>query len=984
MRRTLFIAVALTVVSFLLYCSKENLLGNNQPAESKDSVSITTNILFKQGQIQVSPDSVDSIRLTVTYGNVTLTNSFSFSAHHGTVAQIPVDIQFSLKIEGLDNTGTVIYSGTQIFDGFSDDASVTITASQVTSRAPSNLRLTAQTSTIIQVQWNDNSSNELGFIIERSQGNDSNYTVIDTGIPNQKALADDAGLLPATIYYYRVCAFNGAGKSAYLVEQAVQTPLQQRIDSIAPILFVSALPESVSVDSVTVTGKAHDSSGIYSITVNGQTATLSADSSFSAKIRLNLGKDTITVIATDNSSRKNDTTAKLYVIYDPTASDNTPPVVSFVSPINNDTVGSLSLTLTGTVNDLGSGVDSIKCLTGATVSLIGINWSVSVNLLTIGLNKITFMALDKRGNRIYDTLRVFADTTTLDTVKPVISFGGLTAGYMFTSTPAQITVHITENGSGLDTVYINGGVGTVSGSDWTRSVTLTPDSNRILVLAKDKAGNRGMDSVFVILNRTPQFTTLNSNLEAIAYLNQQYRDTVAATDPDGATSLTFTKQAGPSDMTVGITNGIITWTPIVITTIRCTVIVSDKYQESDTITWTINVLDTTPNISPSFIHDSTAMTATATIGSLYRDTVHATDSNNDALTFSLISNIVEMNLTDSIINWTPKIKDTGVKPIFIRVADGRGGYDTLSWGIHVLFNIDTIQLSWAPNRITVNPDSNQLWLSSWAGAAFVGIDLLADSIISVVPCLNYQDGPLGVCYSNYQGPKIYSSLRGNGRDGGSMALIELNTRPFPISKVIVNLNPIGCISHPTNGFIYTTHETAHNITEYSEAQARITRTINVGTETSDIKITKNGNKAYAVAQNVNQLKVISSSTFTISKSITLPAKPQNIFLDNQDLYGYVIYEDSRTITQFSLTSDQIVGQLIQVGNSLGFGTTSSDGEFAYVTDYQGNKIYKINISSKTIDDSLSVGVHPAEILFNNNKLIVVIEGNHQIIITDKF
>lgn len=66
----------------------------------------------------------------------------------------------------------------------------------------------------LQVAWQDNSSDETGFIIERSIGAGS---VLFTEVARTAAnvtMFTEANLVPDQIYNYRVRAFNAAGASA--------------------------------------------------------------------------------------------------------------------------------------------------------------------------------------------------------------------------------------------------------------------------------------------------------------------------------------------------------------------------------------------------------------------------------------------------------------------------------------------------------------------------------------------------------------------------------------------------------------------------------------------------------------------------------------------------------------------------------------------------------------------------------------------------
>lgn len=72
--------------------------------------------------------------------------------------------------------------------------------------APSNLQLTKLSDTMINLQWQDNSENELGFEVWRKD--DSNdYANVQT-LPVNSISANDTGMVADVVYYYKIRAFN--------------------------------------------------------------------------------------------------------------------------------------------------------------------------------------------------------------------------------------------------------------------------------------------------------------------------------------------------------------------------------------------------------------------------------------------------------------------------------------------------------------------------------------------------------------------------------------------------------------------------------------------------------------------------------------------------------------------------------------------------------------------------------------------------------
>ena len=100
-------------------------------------------------------------------------------------------------------------------------------------KTPANFVLGAETASSITLSWNNLSSNETGFEIERSSSPEANsFVLIHTSGPGTTSYTD-GGLNENTMYYYRIRAINSTGPSLFTniegsstVVYSLETPTQ--------------------------------------------------------------------------------------------------------------------------------------------------------------------------------------------------------------------------------------------------------------------------------------------------------------------------------------------------------------------------------------------------------------------------------------------------------------------------------------------------------------------------------------------------------------------------------------------------------------------------------------------------------------------------------------------------------------------------------------------------------------------------------------
>ena len=113
-----------------------------------------------------------------------------------------------------------VYDGTKYFyriyasNGGGNSAPSNVTNAVTPMQPPTYLNAVQLEGAAIQLTWQDNSSSELGYYIERKLGPAGTYAVIDSVSSNVTAFTDSTGV-PGNEYFFRVRAYNSDVASVY-------------------------------------------------------------------------------------------------------------------------------------------------------------------------------------------------------------------------------------------------------------------------------------------------------------------------------------------------------------------------------------------------------------------------------------------------------------------------------------------------------------------------------------------------------------------------------------------------------------------------------------------------------------------------------------------------------------------------------------------------------------------------------------------------
>jgi hypothetical protein len=171
------------------------------------------------------------------------------------------DTQYSYRVRATNGAGS---------SGNSNVASVTTPA--VAPAAPSDLAVALADTTQVVIVWNDNSNNETGFIVERSDNGGSFVAVATVGAGVMTYA--DTGLTADTDYSYRVRALNDVGSSSFTntVNAHTAPPLDLAGNDLASATAVGSMqPGQVKVAQETV-GTQNDRYDLYKLDLVTTTA----------------------------------------------------------------------------------------------------------------------------------------------------------------------------------------------------------------------------------------------------------------------------------------------------------------------------------------------------------------------------------------------------------------------------------------------------------------------------------------------------------------------------------------------------------------------------------------------------------------------------------------------------------------------------------------------------------------------------------------
>jgi hypothetical protein len=369
-----------------------------------------------------------------------------------------------------------------------------------------------------------------------------------------------------------------------------------------------------------------------------------------ADVPIQLGPNTLTVVATDGLGNTKTKTTRVYLDL----------------PANKKT-SRFSIQVAGTIADATATL-SVNDVPATTANG---QFTAQVPLVN-GLNTLTTVARDPVGNTRTSSLRVFVPPPTSLPPKPTV--GTIGDPIPTLTTASSITIGGTKTAG--TSIWINGVqvYALDEATTWTAAIALVEGDNVLNIVARDAIGaSSTTTTVNVIVDNLPPVITVNRPLNNRTNLNPY---PLTGTVDDSQTTVTVNgaaaaRQARSFEASLPLGSGA---TPV-------TIVATSPNGYTATTALTIT-LGTVPNLLTVQPADGTKRY----VGSATTIQGTATDQEGDALEWQMLLDGVPFSdwQTANNVTWTPAGTASGLHTVEIRVRDGYGDYDNQTNDIVIL------------------------------------------------------------------------------------------------------------------------------------------------------------------------------------------------------------------------------------------------------------------------------------------------------------
>jgi YVTN family beta-propeller protein len=274
-----------------------------------------------------------------------------------------------------------------------------------------------------------------------------------------------------------------------------------------------------------------------------------------------------------------------------------------------------------------------------------------------------------------------------------------------------------------------------------------------------------------------------------------------------------------------------------------------------------------------------------------------------------------------------------------------------------------------PYTVTINASGTKAYITNSFGTTISIINTISNTVEGIIGGF---DGPSGMVITP-DGTRAYVNNYGAGMTSGTattVRVVDLNTNTIIGAPIMVGLAPAAIAISPDGRFVYTINYVDGNpgtgtMSVIQTSNNTVIATIPGFSGPFAIAITSDGKFAYVTNFGSNNFTPVGTTVSVVDLTInaivaTIPIgiQPSSIAITPDSRYAYVTSYDTLytntinftgltagqgTVNIIDIASNTLLPVTIPVGRSPAGIAISSDGKFAYLTNYTSNIVLVLDI-----------------------------------------
>ena len=261
----------------------------------------------------------------------------------------------------------------------------------------------------------------------------------------------------------------------------------------------------------------------------------------------------------------------------------------------------------------------------------------------------------------------------------------------------------------------------------------------------------------------------------------------------------------------------------------------------------------------------------------------------------------------------------------------------------------TIPVESMPTGVSVNPNTNRIYVANHGSNTVSVIDGDTNFVIATVPI---GDGPHGLSV-NPNTNRIYVANHGSWPWGTTVSVIDGDTNTV-IATVPVGIRPVGIAVNANTNRIYVTNFESNTISVIDGITNTVSATVAVGSGPHGISVNPITNRIYVGIYWGSSVDVIDGDTNTVIASVPVGSPVAGIAVNPVTNHIYATNHHSTTVAVVDGTTNTMI-DWVEVGSQPHGIAVNSNTNRIYVANYASSDVAVIDGFTNVVTDTIPVG-----------------------------